>query len=1022
MRGFRKFIKEKWLIVMFFVAMFCVAFLMYLAAQSGEDYKFKVNRNIEYPAQWRYQFSNGFRGTTSLPANIKLPSEVDSVVLVNTLPKIISQDMVLAYRTNRTVSKVYVDDELRYDQLEYGEKNAKKTWYEAEGNLYNEVSLQPWDTGKAVMIVLEGPNRYVTRPGEVYIGDRSSFLLNIMQSRMYTMIGTLMLIVVAVVILAIWAALTFLSTGVYKETLALFFFTFLVACWHFTESRWAQFMFGNMRIFSILGYNSLILICAPISIYFYYSKHDKVRFHSKIATGISLFTWLFINICQICNIADYGQTLLLVQIVCGIELFYLAYIQIKDIRLSAKENQDGRLTGQFWKIPLVGLVFMVPMILIELIIYAVPSFRSDNTVFLTIAIMIYILALALQSALKVTEEKFEATAANETKTQFLANMSHEIRTPLNAILGFDEIIIRDSDDENIKEYARHIKLAGDSLKEIINSILDMSKIESGKMEIEEAGYSIQQLLDATCDIVGPMAANKGLEFKTKIDESLPVFMVGDNVRIRQILVNLLNNAVKYTKRGSVTLSVSLVEMNKEKGVCSVKFSVADTGQGIKDEDREKLFARFERVDYQKNKNVEGTGLGMSIVTALLEAMNSKIELDSVYGEGSDFYFTIEQKVIGDTVLGKYEPGASTASEFGQEEVEAFVAPNAKVLIVDDVELNIQVTRGLLGNLSMQIDDAYSGMEVIEKIRNTRYDIVFMDHMMPEMDGVEATAAIRALAEELSDSYYSTVPIIALTANALTGMREQFLDAGFQDYVAKPVEGKALIACIKKWLPSEMIQDAAQNEEAVQEDSRWQLELQGINPAEARKYVSTFDAYIDTMRTYELSYEDNIQKLEGYAASQDYANNAIVVHALKSSSKIIGAMELSEEARLLEELSKAADPVLWENQPVFLDHYKDIVLAIREYEQQHCQENAVILEPEELMQCLSELAEAAENFDIDGLMQWEKKYGMAIVSDEYQREYGEKWIGLKKMVSNVSFSEILEVMDIIKEDPFFKERL
>lgn len=391
-----------------------------------------------------------------------------------------------------------------------------------------------------------------------------------------------------------------------------------------------------------------------------------------------------------------------------------------------------------------------------------------------------------------------ADAANKSKSVFLANMSHEIRTPINAILGFDEMILRETSDSTIKGYAANIKGSGQTLLALINEILDFSKIESGKMEIIPVEYDPAILFNDMLDMIEFRAIEKKLKIKYDIDGSIPSRLYGDELRLREVLTNLLTNAVKYTKEGCITLTVH--RLSSDDTMTRLHFSVKDTGIGIKDEDKEHLWDSFKRLDEKHNRGIEGTGLGLSISHKYIELMGSSLLMESRYGEGSDFYFDVDQKIIDPAPIGDFVSMRRSTHRSVDIYSEGFEAPDAHILVVDDVDLNIAVIKGLLKNSKINIDTASSGYEAIEKMRSFAYDIVFLDHMMPEMDGMETLSRI------LSDKSIAdnSVPIIALTANAISGASQMYIEHGFADYLSKPVNPAHLEKLLIKYLPEDLI--------------------------------------------------------------------------------------------------------------------------------------------------------------------------------------------------------------------------
>ncbi len=403
--------------------------------------------------------------------------------------------------------------------------------------------------------------------------------------------------------------------------------------------------------------------------------------------------------------------------------------------------------------------------------------------------------IAILKATKLAHmEEQRAIAANEAMNNFLANMSHEIRTPINTVLGMDEMILRESVDDKIIEYAQTIESAGKTLLSLINDILDFSKIESGNMDIVEADYKLSSILFNVVKIIQVKASQKNLELNVSIDPNTPENLHGDEFRIQQIMINVLNNAVKYTATGSVTLSVAF-SIDSE-----LIISVSDTGVGIKDEDMEKLFSKFERLDMTKNRTVEGSGLGLAIVHNLLELMNGSIDVQSKYGEGSTFTITLPQTVVSDEPIGDIFDRTEKASFDIPKYKESFRAPEARILVVDDTPINMVVVKNLLKKTEILIDEADSGSECLKMTGTTKYDLIFLDYRMPNMDGIETLKHIRTL----KDNKNTDTPIIALTANALSGARERFIKEGFDNYMTKPINADNLENMLLMYLPENKI--------------------------------------------------------------------------------------------------------------------------------------------------------------------------------------------------------------------------
>lgn len=392
----------------------------------------------------------------------------------------------------------------------------------------------------------------------------------------------------------------------------------------------------------------------------------------------------------------------------------------------------------------------------------------------------------------VQEKNQQLTDINMAKTVFISNMSHEIRTPINAVLGMDEMILREAADETIRSYATDIKNAGKMLLSIINDILDYSKIEVGKMEIIPVEYHLTNLIQDIYNLISFKLKEKQLDFNIIMEETIPSVLYGDELRIKQIIINLLTNAVKYTEKGGITFQISHVK--RERDEIGLAIRITDTGIGMKQDDMKNLFTAFQRLDEQRNHHIEGTGLGMSIVVRLLEQMNSKLRVESVYGQGSSFSFVLPQKVVHTAPVGHFDIYRKRQDGNAQGKRNLY-APKARILAVDDTRTNLIVVKGLLKRTAIQLDCAGSGRECLEMIRENHYDLLLLDHLMPDMDGIETLGHIRSMGGK-----FETLPVIALTANVMTNARERYINAGFTDFLEKPIIASKLDEALLTYLP------------------------------------------------------------------------------------------------------------------------------------------------------------------------------------------------------------------------------
>lgn len=567
--------------------------------------------------------------------------------------------------------------------------------------------------------------------------------------------------------------------------------------------------------------------------------------------------------------------------------------------------------------------------------------------------------------------------AENARDIFLANMSHELRTPINTILGLNELILRESQEEAVKEYARDIRQAGNILLALVSDILDFSKLEADKMELTEGIYDVSSLLNDLINSISVQQRRKKLDLALEIAQDVPYKLFGDEIHIRQIIGNLLSNAVRYTEKGKITLHLSWREVAKD--AIEIFVIVKDTGIGIKDEDIPKLFKAFQRMDSTVRSKDDRTGLGLAITQRLIEMMGGKLEVQSVYGKGSAFSFKIIQKVVDREPLGDFEKQYRESLRSIEDYHEKFIAPMGRILIVDDNAMNLAVAQGLLKGTRLQIDVAASGEECLELIKRKTYHLICMDHMMPVMDGVQTLHAIRALEGNPSRD----IPVIALTANAVAGARELYLKEGFQDYLTKPIDADKFENMLIEYLPDNVVyltnnrevsdEFEPQNEEEF-DIRESQLYLMGFNLRNGLRYMGGDKSlYGKVLHDFHSILQEKETALKDFLQKGDMPGYTIIVHSLKGNARSVGADDLADEAFELEKMAKAGQlEDVTVRSPILFSMMKNMRNSLRVYleteaaEEKKAQtgepETAERITEEDWVRALQELAARLDDFD------------------------------------------------------------
>lgn len=606
--------------------------------------------------------------------------------------------------------------------------------------------------------------------------------------------------------------------------------------------------------------------------------------------------------------------------------------------------------------------------------------------------------IAVKDELKVAQE------ANKAKSAFLSNMSHEIRTPINAVLGFDEMILREATEPAIRDYARDIRNSGKTLLSLINDILDFSKIEAGKMEIIPVQYELSSAVNDLVNMIRKKAEDKHLALTVRVDPAIPHLLFGDEVRVKQCALNILTNAVKYTHEGSVTLNVTHKRTGDDTIALTVQ--VIDTGIGIKEADVQKLFTAFERIEEERNRTIEGTGLGMNIVQQLLSMMGSSLVVKSEYGKGSDFSFTVEQKVLDWEPVGDmtrlYHAAAETAYR------ESFTAPDARILVADDTPLNLKVVQGLLKQTRIQIDTAESGRALLGLARQNRYDAIFIDHRMPDMDGVETLHALQGLA----DSKNAGIPCIALTANAISGAREYYLSEGFTDYLSKPIDSAKLEKMLRTYLPADKVrltqEGAPQGDAGAKADAADFPAMEGIDLAEALKNCGNADILREAFKDFHANIAAKSAQIAALADARDWKNYTVLVHALKSSARLVGALQLSADAKYLEACGDRGDAAeIAAKTPALLElyrKYQELLAPVAGSEKPDAEKPDIT--PKAWNDALAALREVVGAFDFstaDAIVEQVDGYRLPAA-------YAARWQDIRTAIANVDQAAAMQALD------------
>ena len=736
-----------------------------------------------YIEQWTVYDGDGGSFTTGRSYRADKEFKHDFVV-ESTLPSDVKDNEYLCFSTGKNIA-VYIDGELREDYIESRDVlipggSAKR--------FYMMVPLYASDAGKQVRLVREAtikfgqivPETFISTLGGIYYYLMQNFGLSFMLS------GIVLIFSIVVFFIGVFMLIR------YKQKIDMMYGAvgiFIISAWIVTNSYMCPIVFGNYHVDGIVNY--MLCLTIPFGPALYLNSIQGGRYRRSmsaimIACSLNAVVWPILHFTRTFS---FDSALKYITAI-------LAVIAISGMAILIVDAKKRNTTE--YKFTAIGFFGFLIFSMIEIIKLQAASLSNQELPMVAGLgfFLIFVVAQQVEDLRKINTEKQRAIDISEAKTHFLANMSHEIRTPINAILGMNEMILRENHDKVIEDYAKSIKSSGKMLLMLVNDVLDFSKIEAGKLEISQSRYMMSELLRDVIALVKERADEKNLPLETVIGPDVPEGQFSDEFRIRQILVNLINNAVKYTDEGKVTLKVDGKYTGDESYM--LKISVEDTGRGIKQEDQKGLFDAFSRADVKKNGNIEGTGLGLAIVKNIVDSMNGSVGVESEYGVGSKFWVYIPIRVFDKTPVGK-AAAKKTVYDVDQDECD-FDASLANILAVDDNRSNLTILKLLLKRTGIEPDLCSSGTAAIEKCKEKKYDLILMDHMMPQPDGIETLNIIKNDGESLNrDTHF-----VVLTANAVAGSRQMYLDAGFVDYLTKPLDHKKLEATLKALIPREKV--------------------------------------------------------------------------------------------------------------------------------------------------------------------------------------------------------------------------
>ncbi|MCR4756148.1 MAG: response regulator [Lachnospiraceae bacterium] len=948
-----------------------------------------ANQCDAYESVWNYTDLSGatheYRGGETFDTEYG-----KDIVLSMTLPEEIGDGNAFFIRS-KTGFDAYIDGELRnsYNISDsFFGPNVKYIWL--------SITLRRSDVGKELTLVHSDykDNKYTV--SDMYFGNRLGFSAQLIHDNIYIIILGFALFILGLVVTLISLAYRIIL----KKDFHLWYLGLGVlsgALWLITSNYTYPLMFGNYFVDGVVSFMLLLLLPFDFIAYVNALSGRRYRVYYIIISFIIFVNFCVLTVLDYTYTADYNKTMPITSCVMGISGLFCLIVLIYDT-FKKKHFENKSIT--------IGFSVFVVLIFAEAIHMNIPK-HNNNGVFIAIGLL-GILSVAVLREIRAISilqaEMLEAREANRAKSTFLANMSHEIRTPMNAVIGMAELALREEVSPKAKDYLTKIRSSGRNLLGIINDILDYSKIESGKMGFISERYEPVKELKDIAGIIQTRIGDKPVSFEINPDPSVPHVLSGDALRIRQVIINLANNAVKFTKEGYVKINVSAKELTDD--TVMMTYHVVDTGVGIKQEDMEKLFVSFQQIDSKRNRAAEGTGLGLAISKNLVEAMGGRIGVTSTYGQGSDFYFSIPQKVVDSE--SDSEVLINSDSESDKFINDRYTAPDVKVLIVDDYEINITVAEGLLEPIQVKTESATSAKEAIKMVEENDYDIILMDHMMPEMDGIEATRYIRENIKKAENT-----PIIAFTANVIEDARSLFAEVGMSDFIPKPIEADKLLTTIRKWIPEDkIIAGTSDAEKQSQTISSEDISFKELDTQTALKAIVNPVLYRKTVKEFYKSGKSKLDEIRKAYANEDWQNYTIKVHTLKSSSRQIGAFELGDKAAELEEAGNAGniDKIRLSTDETLKD-YENLLDALAVYFEDDSPAETVLLPMDEtvITGILNELEKGCDNLDMDSMESSGNELKKYRYSDDIQKKIERLYVAIE----GVDTEACLKLIDELK---------